>query len=123
MTEFEFIEAASMNLEFIRSAAMDFITVFFAYVVTAHLAGKSMQTTVAVALPFLYTLFLLGPFSGIIGTTIAHVNLVNEAIRQYADSVVFVAEPNEVLYLITAFVPSSIGWLFSLVYMHKFVRG
>ena len=123
MTEFEYIEVIQANQEFLRSAAMDFATVFFAYAITAHLVGKSLTKPIAILISVIYSLFLLGPFSGILGPMNTEIDFLYEAKERFPDSVFFASQVgNMVIFAAITFVPTISAWVASLFYMHGYVR-
>ena len=123
MTEFDYIEVVQANLEFIRSAAMDFTTVFFAYAITAHLVGKSLTKPIAMLISVIYTLFLLGPFTGILGTMNTQLDFLYEAKRLFPESVFFASQVGSTfIVLAVVFVPLAAAWVASLFYMHGYLR-
>jgi hypothetical protein len=109
-------------LEFIRSAAMDFVAVFFAYCVTAHFVGKQMNGSIAVGVTAVYTLFLLNPFLALIGVTDSYLDIVSSAIGLYPDSAFFETVPNDAFLRLVVLAAPLLGWMASVFYMHGWIR-
>jgi len=122
MTEFEYIEAASIAIEFVRSAAMDFVAVFFAYCVCAHFAGSSMPRRVAMGVSLIYTLFLLNPFAGLFGGMTNYLSLMSAGFENFPHSAFFREAPNTVVPRLLVLTAPILGWLASLAYMHFWIR-
>lgn len=122
MTEYEFLSAIDAAFGFATGAAMAFYSVFGAYVVVAHFAGKSFSRFVAVSTSVLYSLFLTGPIVGIL-LHVGQAHHLRELYNlQYPEGVVVRDMlPPELLLTIIA-CPLLIGWMASLIYMHGYVR-
>ncbi len=121
MTEFEYIDATAMALDLARSAGMDFIAVFFAYVVVSYLVGAKIPTFVAGAITVTYTLFAIGPIVAMRFSVTAAFDLAREALVTFPESVFFTSFPldaNPGLFL-TA---QCLGWLLSVLYLHLYQR-
>ena len=122
MTEFEFLTAIGDAFGFSVQAAMGFFTVFGAYVLTAHFAGKALSKPVAISISVLYSIFLSGPVTGIFLAAYKVEHLENLYFEQYpAGEIVRSFGSPEILLFIIAF-PLLLGWLASLVYMHGYIR-
>ena len=123
MTEFEYVEAFGSLSELGATNAMDFITVFFAYVVTARFAGKEMGKWLAISVSILYSLFLLGPLGGMTIRADQLHSIILEAQILFPDSVYFRRLPSNLPAALAATLgPCVLGWIFSLLYMHKIIR-
>ena len=122
MTEFEFLTATDAALGFAVEAARFFFTVFAAYVLAAHFAGKSLSKLVAVLISVLYSLFLTGPIAGIFESIESFAHLQTLYFQQYPDGVIVRRRdfPGTVLLITVA--PLVLGWFASLFYMHGYVR-
>lgn len=122
MSEYQYFEAIYLNMEYLRAAAMDFTTVFFAYAVSAHLVGRSLGRRTAILTSTIYSLFLLAPFTAIIMTGRGHTGLMERATTTYPDSVAFFIPHNALVMIPITFLPATIAWIVSLAYMHGVVR-
>lgn len=123
MTEFEFLEAVYLASDSLATSAINFFTIFLAYVIAAHFAGKGLSSVVAGFVSIVYSLFLVGPSIGIIRGTEAAQNLTIQYHMQYPDGVLF-PSANVGLSLLLVFTlgPPLMGWVGSLVYMHVVIR-
>ena len=122
MSEFEYIETTMILTEFMRNAAMDFVTVFFAYCVCAYLVGKSLPKIVAVGVTIVYIAFLLNPVFGIIGITENLIQLSERESEAFPDNFLFAdGSPGIAFRAVTLFVPI-LAWASSILYMHAWVR-
>ena len=123
MTEFEYIEAAMTQVNYMSWAAMDVVTVFFAYCVAAYLVGKQLKALVAVTATVIYTLFLLNPLIGMLTAVTSYRRLMDAGYRLFPDSSYFVAEPgNEIFMILMVVVPTVLAWFSSVIYMHVIQR-
>ena len=123
MSEFEFLEAVNFVAANLANSAINFFTVFLAYVVAAHFAGKTLSRLVAVCVSIVYTLFLIGPSVGIVNSSITALDLRIHYHIQYPEGVLM-SLPSVGIGTLLAFtlVPPLLGWVGSLVYMHAVIR-
>ena len=77
MSEFEFVEIFHLNAEYLGTSAMNVFSIFVAYTLAAHFAGKQLSRNVAIFVSAVYSLFLLGPFVGILSSTTDMENIKN----------------------------------------------
>ena len=123
MTEFEFIQASQLAFESLREGAMNVITVVFAYVVAAYFAGRKLTRTASVLVSVVYSLWLIGPFWGVISSVAGMLATADAFYLAFPDS--FASFPPSKarysLYLL-ATIPMLLGWVGSLVYMHGYIR-
>lgn len=122
MTEFEFIEATTMSVELARGAAMDFVTLFFAYSLCAHFVGKGLPKLIALTITFVYTIFLINPLLGMATGVLNYVRLSAAGLHSYPNSPVFQGVNSEIQVLLTTILPALISWMFSIIYMHVYIR-
>lgn len=122
MSEFEYVESLIANISFVRAAAMDFVTVFFAYCLAAHLVGSQLQRIVAVSMSAIYSLFLINPFLGMLAGMNSQIRMQAIAHSQYPDSAFIQEASNSSLVILMVVAPPLLGWLASLLYLHVFVR-
>jgi hypothetical protein len=123
MSEFEYIDAYQNGIELIAMAAMDFSTLFFAYVVAAYLVGKSIRKPIAIAMSTIYSFFLLGPFAAMFSTQLSVNNLLAEALQIFPNSAYFKDQaPSVVFGMLVGFTPGLVAWIASLFYMHGYLR-
>ena len=102
---------------------MAFFSVFGAYVLVAHFAGRAFSRFVAITTSVLYTLFLTGPVTGIYLSVQQGRNLREQYYLQYPDGAILQdVLPAAVLFAVIVF-PLFLGWLASLIYMHGYIRG
>jgi hypothetical protein len=121
MTEYEYIQSIFYNYELMKSWYMDFITVFFAYVVTGHLFGGSLSRSVAMAVTVIYSLFSFVTFITLIGSTLYATDLIGGMNSSYPDAVLR-TEPATFLGLTLTLGPLLIAWLARIIYLHAVVR-
>ncbi len=122
MTEFEFIQVGEIALNGFASSAMNIVTVIFAYVVAAHFVGKSLSRSAAISVSIVYSLWLIVPFGGVYGNLDLGAKNAIEFLRVYPDS--YAVNPLESSAIIFAFaiIPLFLGWIGSLIYMHRIIR-
>lgn len=124
MSEIDFVEINLMGLEGLNSSGMSFVTVVFAYVVAAYVAGEKLPRLPAILLSIIYTLFLIGPLMGVfinlaaiaVNTT-EYQNAFPEGARNQAGSLA-----NSATAYVVGVVPLITGWLASLLFMHAYIR-
>jgi hypothetical protein len=123
MTEFESYEAAMLALEMSVSASMNFTGYVFAYLVAAHVVGKSLPRNVAIGMSIIYTMFLVVPFSGAISNLHSSYEAHNQILEHFPDSWTIIESliPFQVLAFLWG-LPMLVGWLGSVYYMHGFAR-
>ena len=122
MTEFEFIQVGEIALNGFASSAMNIVTVIFAYVVAAHFVGKSLSRSAAISISIVYSLWLIVPFGGVYGNLDLGAKNAIEFLSVFPDSyAVNPLEPLAIIFAI-AFIPLFLGWIGSLIYMHRIIR-
>jgi len=122
MSEFEYIEAAQLAMNWLIDGSINTVGVTFAYIVAAHLAGVGLSKLAAVGLSVLYSLFIIGPVSGMLGGARNHVFTVMHYHEAFPDGWAFGDTP-DFLYLIAITIgPLFLAWLGSLSYLHLYVR-
>lgn len=123
MTEFELIEVWALATEGLGAAGMNIVTVVFAYVIAAHLAGGKFNRLVAVSISVVYSMWLVGPFIGFI----SYLNLSHAAAIDYMtmfpDGTAIPDPQNLPVAVVLAAGPYVLGWIGSLMYMHWYIRG
>ena len=122
MSEYEFLTAIDSARSFAVQAAMGFFTVFGAYVLTAHFAGKSFSKFAAGSISVLYTLFLTGPITGIITNIFEAARLEVLYFSQYPTGGIVQHKASPEVLIMVMVAPLFLGWVSSLVYMHGYVR-
>ena len=122
MTEFEFIQVGEIALNGFASSAMNIVTVIFAYVIAAHFVGKSLSRSAAISISIVYSLWLIPPFGGVYGNLDLGAKNAIEFLSVYPDS--YAVNPLESSAIIFAFaiIPLFLGWIGSLIYMHRIIR-
>ncbi len=122
MTEFEFIQVGEIALNGFASSAMNIVTVIFAYVVAAHFVGKSLSRSAAISISIVYSLWLIVPFGGVYGNLDLGAKNAIEFLSVFPDSyAVNPLGPSAIIFAI-AFIPLFLGWIGSLIYMHRIIR-
>lgn len=122
MTEFEYFQMWRSYIEMFTGTSMNVLAVFLPYVAVAFLVGKDLSRKVALGLSLVYSLFTLGPVTGIVEGITGTVRTVEQYYAQYPEGLVLPEPPPIlVLYALVLF-PVIIGWVGSLVYMHRVVR-
>ena len=122
MTEYEFLELAYDYGVALTTDAVNVMTVFFAYVVAAHFVGDKLPKAFAYFMTLSYSLFLLGPFTGIYGRTDAILGMAAQYRIAYPDGAFFHGSPNRLVMLGITLLPPLRAWCGSIVYMHGHVR-
>ena len=121
-TEYEFLSAIDAAFGFAVAAAMVVYSVFGAYVLTSHFAGKSFSKFVAISTSVLYSLFLTGPIIGIFLNVYQWDHLRSLYFLQFPDGELIRGTLSPEAALMAIVGPLFLGWLASLVYMHGYVR-
>ena len=123
MSEAEAYEALMTTLEMSVLASMNFVAIVFAYLVAAHVGGKSLPRNVAIGLSPIYSIFLVPPFMGCFLNLSRAFDAGAYLTSQYPDS--WAAQGSLVPIGVYSFMfglPMFAGWLGSLYYLHKYVR-
>jgi hypothetical protein len=124
LTEFEFVEAAGIFSGEIGQAPTNMITVIFAYVVAVHFAGKDLSKTVAISISLIYSLWIIGPMINFVFSWNQYMTILDlyhsaypegQALRRFLSGKSFI--------IIVSLAPFIIGWIGSLLYTHRVVRG
>jgi hypothetical protein len=124
MTEFEIYEAFMSTLEMSVLASMNFVAIVFAYLVAAYVAGQSLSRNVAIGLSIIFTVFLVPPFMGTLSNLRRAFDAGAYLTSHFPDS--WAAQGSVLsfeVYVVLFGVPMIAGWLGSLYYMHRYVRG
>jgi predicted PurR-regulated permease PerM len=122
MSELEFYEAAGVAAGLLSDATMNAITAIFAYLIASHFVGEKLPRGMAVCLSVVYTLWLIGPLSGVYGNIVSWSQISAEYLKHYPEGILLPGEANVVLSAIVAISPLILGWLSSLYYLHFHVR-
>ena len=72
MTELEYLEVGILSGDLTGTAIMNFVTVVFAYTLMSHFVGKGLPNSLAVGASIIYSFWLIGPLSGVVGGVVAH---------------------------------------------------
>jgi len=120
MTEFEFIQVGEIAINGLGSAAMNIVTVIFAYVIAAHFVGKSLSRSAAISISIVYSLWLLLPFGGVYGNVDLLAKNAIEFQSVFPDS--YAVTPVGSIVYVMAIIPLFLGWIGSLFYMHRIIR-
>jgi len=122
MSEFELIEAWGIATAGLGNAGMNIITVVFAYVFAAHLAGKNLSRAAVISVSTIYSLWLVGPFVGFMN----YLNLSNSTTIKYftlyPDGSSLPAPGNYAIMMVLSAGPYALGWIGSLIFMHAYIR-
>jgi len=122
MSEFELTQLISGATESLKSDAMNFVTLVFAYVIAAHLAGAKLPRKVAVLLSATYSLFQLAPAGGVIFDARRSIAFAERLFAEFPDSPLPRPSFGFAFIVLLAVGPLLLGWLGSLYYMHGIVR-
>jgi hypothetical protein len=123
MSEFEYVEIVHLNAAYLGTSAMNVFSIFVAYTLAAHFAGKQLSRNVAVFVSTVYCLFLLGPFTGIVIATTDLENLKDAYLIEYPAGTLLSPTGLSLSGTIAlTLAPALCGWLGSLAYMHAVVR-
>ena len=124
MSEFEAYEAFMLTIEMSVLASMNFVAIVFAYLVAAYVAGKALPRNIAIGLSFVYTIFLVPPFVGCLGNLSRAFDGGAYLTTQFPDG--WASQGSFVpygVYIVLFGLPMLAGWMGSLYYMHKHIRG
>ena len=121
MSEYELLEAISTAGDKLSGGSMNFVAIFFAYLVAAHFVGGRLKKIEAVFLSLIYSLYQFSPASASVGGAIRMVKLSERYNSEFpaSDLVNFPSIP---LMVTLTLAPLILGWLVSLYYMHGVVR-
>ncbi|MCB1690107.1 MAG: hypothetical protein KDI33_16545 [Halioglobus sp.] len=120
MTEYEYIELISTFRSENAFHSMNMFTLFVAYVLAAHYAGRDMSSIQVTALTFLYSVFALTPITATIASTIQFQDLVSSYHAAFPAGTVGTLPPRLVIFVeATEPVTFTIAWLLSLAYMRN----
>ena len=122
MTEFEHIEAAQLAMNWLIDGSLNTVTVTFAYIVAAYIAGAQLSKLAAIGMSTLYTLFILGPIGGILGATRNYVMTIKHYHEAYPGGWAFGDTPDLTVVTFMTVSPLILGWLGSLAYLHFYLR-
>jgi len=67
MREYETFQAIMLSLHIAMVASINYMAIVFAYLVAVFVTGKSLPKSAAVGTSFIYTIFLIPPFSSVLG--------------------------------------------------------
>ena len=120
MTEYEYIELISTFRSENAFHSMNMFTLFVAYVLAAHYAGRDMSSLQVTALTFLYTVFALTPISSTIASSIQFHDLVSSYHTAFPSGTGGTLPPRLVIFVeATEPITFTIAWLLSLAYMRN----
>ncbi|MDE0884208.1 MAG: hypothetical protein OSB70_01605 [Myxococcota bacterium] len=123
MSEFEFVELAHLNTAYLGTSAMNVFSIFVAYTLAAHFAGKLLSRNVAAFVSAVYSLFLIGPLAGIVMATTDLENIKGAYLIEYPAGILLSPSGASLSGTIAlTLAPALCGWLGSLAYMHAVVR-
>ena len=123
MTEFEFFQMWRSYIEMFVGTSMNALAVFLPYVAVAFLVGKDLSRKVALGLSVIYSLFTLGPVTGMINGIAGTLRTATQYHAQFPDGLAIPESPPSAVLYVFVLVPVVVGWVGSLVYMHQVVRG
>jgi hypothetical protein len=122
MTEIDFVEIQLMAILGIDAVAINFLTVVFAYVVAAYVAGQKLSRITAILLSTVYTLWLVGPLLGMVTfLDTAVINVTEYQILFPSGGRLPRGLGSTVGYVLTLG-PLITGWIGSLLFMHVYIR-
>ena len=122
MTEFEFIQVGEIAINGFGSSAMNIVTVIFAYVIAAHFVGKSLSRSAAISISIVYSLWLLLPIGGVYGNLDLLAKNAIEFQSVFPDSYAVTPVGSIGIVYAMAITPLFLGWIGSLIYMHRIIR-
>jgi hypothetical protein len=123
MTEFEYIEATAIMAQLMVSAVLSYFTVLFAYIVSAHFAGKDLPRKMAVGLSLVYSLFIINPLGSYRFSFVYYFQIAEEHAEKFPNSSLIPSLPDLTAWTIyVGLAPLLIGWVASLYYMHFHIR-
>ena len=124
MTDVELFDALMRSTELAVLASMNFLAILVAYLVAAYVAGRRIPGAVAVGTSIVYTMFLIPPFSGLVGNLRRAYDLGSVLHSQFPDSPL-AGDAVVPFYVSVALfgVPMTASWLGSLYFMHLYMRG
>jgi hypothetical protein len=118
MTEHEYIQDILYNFELMRSWGMDFVTVFFAYIVTSHLFGKTLPRFIAVMITMIYTGFSIPSVFALIESCNHAANMTQALNASYPDTS-FKANVTATQALLATLTPLVFAWAGSIIYIRR----
>ena len=127
MTEAEVIELIHLSEASTAQNVMNLTAIVFAYLLTAYFVGGKLPKSWATGISFCYTIFVIPVFIGCVTSHRVTVTLTSFYESTFPDGVLvhnyeaYTQVPAAAAILIL--LPVIIGWLGSLLYMHKYVRG
>jgi hypothetical protein len=125
MSEQELLQSILYMRELSASDLMDFITAFFAYTVMSHFIGASLSRSMAIGASVIYSSFAFMTFVSLFDLIYAQQRLSVQLHTQFPNSQDYVpmwSSPPEFGITLTI-VPLMLGWLMSMFYLHKYIRG
>ncbi len=124
MTEHEIVQNLLYMREITNSDTLDFITVLFAYAVLAHFVGASLSRIVAVTASALYSIYTLATLMSLAGLLRSQKMLGQRLHDLYPAASEYLPAYENVFLggIILVVFPLGMGWLFSLYYMHIYIR-
>jgi hypothetical protein len=123
MTEFEYIEVTAIVAQGLGSSILLYFTVLFAYIVSAHFAGKDLPRKMAVGLSLVYSLFIIGPLNSYRFSITYYYQIAEEHAEKFPNSSLIQSLPDSTAAdLYVGLAPLLIGWVASLYYMHSHIR-
>ena len=122
MTEAEYGQVYALVQQSALNQFVVITTVMFAYVVSCHLAGKSLPRIVAILLSSIYCLFLVGPFIGY-WAEFSRMSALSQAYFEEYPNGLAVAPPIGDSFLIgMSMPPMFLAWIGSVLYLHLHIR-
>ena len=123
MTEYELMDVILSAGDSMASTGLALLTVLFAYVVAAFVAGARLSRTAVISVSVLYSLWYMGPLLAFISSVDFMLRTVEQYRLMYPEGYAITSDaPNRLLRIATSAGPYVLGWLGSLVYMHLYVR-
>ena len=124
MTEYELVDLSMSAQANLATAGLGFASITFAYLVAVYVVGRKVSPAIAVCLSGIYTLTLLGPIMGMIGSIDRMDWTMSEYVRLFPEGSAFGGEDgiSGVAFALTLF-PYISGWGASVVYLHAYIRG
>lgn len=122
MSEFEFIEAAHLAMDWLVNASMNSVAVTFAYIIASYFAGSGLSKFSAIGLSLLYSLFLIGPMSGIVVASGRYIQTTGQYHIEYPDGWALQEIPSLSTMLVMGLLPVALGWLASIAFLHLYIR-
>ncbi len=123
MNEFEFFEALNIVANRAQDSALAFITVFFAYVVTAHFVGRGLTRTAAVFVSTIYSAFLIAPLLGLLNSLQLTFSVQDQYVTLFPHGWMVPETDVRLFLVLISVLPLLGGWIGSLLYMHLYIRG